>query len=110
MLARFLRRFPQVHLDIVSDGRLSDIVADGFDVGLRLTEAVPHDMIVVPVTKEVRFAAVASPGYFTRRGVPMVPQDLHAHDCIRFRFESGAIYRWEMGRHSIVERTNVTGP
>lgn len=110
VLARFLREHPQIHLDIVSDGRLSDIVADGFDAGIRLAEAVPRDMVAVPVTREVRFAAVASPAYFERRGYPKVPQDLHAHDCIRFRFESGAIYRWELERLGVAEKINASGP
>jgi DNA-binding transcriptional LysR family regulator len=110
VLARFLREYPQVHLDIVNDGRLSDIVADGFDAGIRLAEAVPKDMVAIPVTGEVRFAAVASPEYFEQRGYPMTPQDLYTHDCIRFRFESGAIYRWELERLGVVKRINVSGP
>lgn len=109
VLARFLHEYPQVRLDIISDGRLSDIVADGFDAGIRLTEAVPKDMVAIPVTGEVRFAAVASPEYFGRCGYPVVPQDLYSHDCIRFRFESGAIYRWEFERSGVVEKINVPG-
>lgn len=66
--------YPQVHLDIVSDGRLSDIVADGFDAGIRLAEAVPKDMVAIPIMGEVRFAAVASPEYFERRGHPVLPR------------------------------------
>ncbi|QWP75606.1 LysR family transcriptional regulator [Lysobacter sp. K5869] len=110
LLARFLREHPQVRLDIVSDGRLSDIVADGFDAGIRLAEAVAQDMIAVNVLDRVRFAALASPAYLAARGRPQVPQDLLGHDCIRFRFESGAIYRWEFERRGIVERINVDGP
>ncbi|WP_245445324.1 LysR family transcriptional regulator [Rhizobium anhuiense] len=109
VLARFLREYPQVNLDIVSDGRLSDIVADGFDAGIRLAEAVPKDMVAVPVMGEVRFAAIASPEYFERRGYPAVPQDLNGHECIRFRFESGAIYRWEFERLGVVEKINASG-
>jgi DNA-binding transcriptional LysR family regulator len=110
VLARFLREYPQVHLDIVTDGKLSDIVAGGFDAGIRLAEAVPRDMIAVRVSDTVRFAAVASPAYFAERGRPTVPQDLYRHDCIRFRFESGAIYRWEFERQGIAETINVNGP
>ena len=110
LLARFRRDYPEVHLDIVTDGRLGDIVAEGFDAGIRLAEAVPQDMIVVRLVDTVRFAAVASPEYLKVRGRPIVPQDLHQHDCIRFRFESGAIYRWEFERHGIAETMNVTGP
>lgn len=110
VLARFLREHPQVHLDVVSDGRLSDIVAEGFDAGIRLAEAVPKDMVAIPVMGDVRFAAIASPEYFERCGFPLVPQDLLSHDCIRFRFDSGAIYRWEFERQGVVERINVSGP
>lgn len=110
VLARFARDYPQVHLDIVSDGRLSDVVADGFDAGIRLAEAVPQDMIAVRLTETARFAAVGSPGYFAAHGRPVVPQDLHRHACIRFRFDSGAIYRWEFERHGTTEAINVTGP
>lgn len=110
ILARFLREHPRVRLDIVSDGRLSDIVAHGFDAGIRLAEAVPQDMIAVAVGKRVRFAAVASPAYFALRGRPVVPQDLHRHDCIRFRFESGALYRWEFERRGVIEKIDVSGP
>lgn len=110
LLARFRRDYPEVHLDIVTDGRLGDIVAEGFDAGIRLAEAVPQDMIAVRLIDTVRFAAVASPDYLKDRRRPMVPQDLYHHDCIRFRFESGAIYRWEFERHGVAETINVTGP
>ncbi|WP_448950742.1 LysR substrate-binding domain-containing protein [Labrys neptuniae] len=110
VLARFVRDYPQVHLDIVSDGTLGDIVAAGFDAGIRLAEAVPQDMIAVRLTETARFAAVASPGYFAAHGRPAVPQDLHRHACIRFRFDSGAIYRWEFERHGVTETINVSGP
>lgn len=110
VLARFLSTYPQVHLDIFSDGRLTDITAEGFDAGIRLAEAIPKDMVAVAVSKEVRFAAIASPAYLERRGYPQVPQDLYRHDCIRFRFESGVIYRWELERQGVIERINPSGP
>lgn len=110
VLAQFLQRYPQVHLDIVSDGRLSDIVGEGFDAGIRLAEAVPKDMISVPILGNVRFAAVASPPYIARFGRPEVPQDLHRHACIRFRFESGKIYQWEFEKHGLNETIDVRGP
>lgn len=110
ILARFRRNYPQVHLDIVTDGRLGDIVAEGFDAGIRLAEAVPQDMIAVRLTETTRFAAVASPAYLATRDRPAVPQDLYQHDCIRFRFESGVIYRWEFERNGVAEIINVNGP
>lgn len=110
ILARFLRDHPLVQLDIVTDGRLSDIVAEGFDAGIRLANAVPQDMIAVHLTETVSFVVVASPEYIAARGRPQVPQDLYRHDCICFRFESGLIYRWEFERHGIVEMIDVKGP
>jgi len=110
VLARFLREHPRVHVEIFSDGKLSDIVAEGFDAGIRLAEAVPKDMVAIPIMGEVRFAALASPQYLEQRGSPLVPQDIYDHDCIRFRFESGAIYRWEFERQGVFERINPSGP
>lgn len=110
ILDRFLREYPRIHLDIVHDGKLSDVVADGFDAGIRLAEAVPQDMVAVRVSDEVRFAAVAAPSYFSSRPRPNVPKDLHDHECIRFRFESGSIYRWEFERDGVKEAIDVSGP
>lgn len=109
ILASFLQRYPQVQLDIVNDGRLSDVVDEGFDAGIRLMEAIPKDMIAVRVSDDVRFLAVASPDYFAARGRPMAPQDLLNHECIRFRFDSGSIYRWEFERLGIKETIDVKG-
>jgi len=110
ILGDFVEQFPQVHLDIVSDGSLGDIVSEGFDAGIRLIEAVPLDMVAILLTKPMRFAAVGSPEYFAKHGRPHSPRDLTDHNCIRFRFESGGIYRWEFERHGVAERINVTGP
>ncbi len=110
VLARFLREHPSIHLDVVTDGKLSDVTADGFDAGIRLAEAVPQDMIAIRLTDDIRFAAVGSPDYFSVRGRPDTPQDLYRHDCIRFRFESGAIYQWEFERQGHKEVINVNGP
>lgn len=94
----FLGAYPDMRVDMVSDGRLVDIVAAGFDAGLRLAEAVPQDMIAVPVSEEEAFAVVGTPGYFANRPPLAVPGDLHAHDCIRTRMQSGTIHRWEFER------------
>ncbi|MGP2772950.1 LysR family transcriptional regulator [Serratia marcescens] len=109
LLAGFLREHPHIHLDIVCDGTLSDIVAEGFDAGIRLAEAVPQDMIAMRVSPPVRFVVIAAPGYFAARGRPATPQDLLHHNCIRFRFDSGTIYRWEFERDGVSESIGVTG-
>jgi DNA-binding transcriptional LysR family regulator len=95
----FLDRFPDVTLDLVTDGRLIDIVAAGFDAGVRLREAVPQDMVAVPFGGAVRFLPVASPAYLARFGTPIVPDDLRRHRCIRHRLPSGRTYRWEFQQH-----------
>lgn len=104
-----LERYPEVAVDIVAEGRLVDIVAEGFDAGVRLGESVPQDMIGVRFGGEVRFLAVASPGYLARSGVPHIPDDLRAHACIRHRMPSGKLYRWEFERHGEEIRIDVPG-
>lgn len=94
----FLSRCPHVELDLVSDGRLVEIVAAGFDAGIRLAEDVPQDMIAVPFGGDVRFLAVASPAYLAGRAAPVTPDDLHRHRCIRHRVPSGRLYRWEFSK------------
>lgn len=90
----FLRAHPQVHIDIVTEGRLVDIVAGGFDLGVRSSDLVPADMIALPLGVARRNVVVGTPGYLKTHGTPMIPQDLTGHSCLRVRLPSGAIYRW----------------
>jgi DNA-binding transcriptional LysR family regulator len=96
----YLARFPGVELDLVTEGRLVDIVEQGFDAGVRLGEAVPRDMVAIRLTDELRFLTVASPAYLARHAPPAVPDDLRRHHCVRQRLPSGKRYRWEFARHS----------
>jgi len=105
----FLQRYPAMTLDIVTEGRLIDIVADGFDAGIRLAETLPQDMIAVPFGDTQRFAVVGSPDSFARHKPPRTPADQHAHACIRTRMPSGAIYQWEFARHGEAVRVDVKG-
>ncbi|WP_426286152.1 LysR family transcriptional regulator [Luteibacter sp. E-22] len=95
LLPRFLATYPDIHFEAVDNDSLVDIVALGFDAGIRFLEAVPEDMIAVPIGGEQRGACVASPEYFATHGIPKHPNDLFQHDCIRFRFPSGRLYKWE---------------
>lgn len=90
----FLRRHPGITLDLVTEGRLIDIVAEGFDAGIRLGEAVPQDMIAVRFGGDIRFLAVAARAYLAGHGTPGIPDDLRRHACIRIRLPSGKPYRW----------------
>jgi DNA-binding transcriptional LysR family regulator len=110
LLIGFLQRYPEMRLDIVTEGRLIDIVADGFDAGIRLAETVPRDMIAVPFGDTQRFAVVGSPEYFARHKPPRTPGDLHAHRCIGTRMPSGAIYQWEFERQGEAVRIDGKGP
>lgn len=105
----FLARYPQVSLDLVTDGRLVDIVAEGFDAGIRLGEAVPQDMVAVRFGGATRFIAVASPAYLAGRQAPRVPDDLKNHTCIRVRLPSGKPYRWEFEKHGQEISIDVPG-
>ena len=95
----FLARFPEMGLDLVTDGKLINIVSEGFDAGIRLGESVPKDMVAVRFGGAVRFVAVASPGYLADHPEPRTPDDLRGHRCIRVRMPSGKPYQWEFERH-----------
>jgi DNA-binding transcriptional LysR family regulator len=95
VVAEYLRRYPDMQVELTMEGRTIDIVAEGFDAGIRLAESVPQDMIAIPCGPDSRFIVVGSPGYFERASVPRSPSDLLAHQCIRRRMPSGKLYRWE---------------
>jgi DNA-binding transcriptional LysR family regulator len=105
----FLARYPEMELDLVTDNKLVDIVAGGFDAGVRLGESVPQDMIAVGFGGEIRFLAVASPAYLAQHPVPVVPDDLRQHTCIRMRMPSGKSYRWEFARRDQETVVDVPG-
>jgi DNA-binding transcriptional LysR family regulator len=106
---RFLDRYPEMHLDLVTEGRLVDIVKEGFDAGIRLAESVPQDMVVVAFGGTSRFVAVAAPAYLRKHGDPKSPLDLLHHACIRYRMRNGNIYRWEFERRGNSMDVDVHG-
>jgi len=91
-------RFPDVTVEVVVEGKLVDIVSEGFDAGVRLASMIPRDMIAVPLVKDFRYMCVASPAYLGLAGVPTTPDDLRQHRCIGHRLQSGKLYRWEFER------------
>lgn len=106
----FLRRYPDMQVDIVTDGRLVDIVAAGFDAGIRLAESVPQDMVAIPFGLEQRLVVVCSPTYLSGRIPPEAPVDLLTHRCICQRMSSGSIWRWEFEKHGEQMTIDVKGP
>ncbi|HVI54230.1 MAG TPA: LysR family transcriptional regulator [Luteibacter sp.] len=108
-LIPYLQRYPKVHLDLVTEERMIDIVREGFDAGFRTLDTVPGDMIAVPLGSPIRFAVVGSPAYFATYGRPDAPTDLGRHRCIRARMPAGHIYRWEFERHGEAISIDVEG-
>jgi DNA-binding transcriptional LysR family regulator len=105
----FLARYPEMRMDLVTEGRLVDIVAEGFDAGVRLAESVPQDMVAVAFGGTSRFVGVAAPAYLKKRGVPKAPLDLLQHSCIRHRMRNGRIYHWEFERRGQSLNVDVRG-
>lgn len=110
IILEFVRLYPEMQVDLVTEDRPIDIVAEGFDVGVRPGDTVPADMIAVHLEEPIqRSAVVGSPDYFEGRVVPETPQDLLHHTCIRARNPSGSMYRWEFEQDSRVITLDVPG-
>lgn len=105
-----LRRFPQIRIDVVTEGSLVDIVAGGFDFGIRSRNLVPSDMIAIPLGPARNHAVVASPAYLAEHGWPAVPADLARHVCIRTRLPNGALLRWQFEAEGRPLQVDVDGP
>lgn len=110
LILQFLRRYPQVHIDLVTEGRLVDVVGAGFDVGVRTADLVPSDMIAVSLGRPRCFAVVATPHYLEQHGTPKVPTDLNTHQCLRVRLPNGVIYHWHFEKDGQPVQVDVDGP
>jgi DNA-binding transcriptional LysR family regulator len=109
-LAEFIAAYPDIHVDLIVDNTLRDIVNERFDAGIRMGERVARDMIAVRIGPEIRMAAVATPSYFEKHGKPKTPQDLAHHSCINMRFATlGNVYAWEFEKGSREVNVKVEG-
>jgi DNA-binding transcriptional LysR family regulator len=107
----FLAAYPEIRLEVTAEESFVDVLAGGFDAGIRYDERLEQDMIAVPIGPRVqRFAAAASRDYLDRRGRPTHPRDLLNHDCLRGRFPSGAMITWEFARGGETIRIEPAGP
>ncbi len=96
ILANFQQVYPEVVLDITISDSITEIVAHGYDLGIRLGELLEEEVVAVRLGGQLRQLAVASPDYLAKHGVPLTPEDLHRHTCINWRQDgSTALYRWE---------------
>jgi DNA-binding transcriptional LysR family regulator len=110
VLPAFRSRHPRVEVEVAVQERLVDIVAEGFDAGVRPSEAIERDMVQVRLTNPFRYVVVGAPGYLERHGVPERPEDLLRHQCITFRSQTtGALYAWELERGRRTWRVPVRG-
>ncbi len=111
MLRAFSDAYPQVVLDVTLDDTVVDIVAEGYDVAIRIGEVIDKDLIAVRLGPDLRQTAVASPEYLARRGTPAHPRDLLAHSCIGWRWPGQqSPYKWEFMENGKWFEVAVEGP
>jgi DNA-binding transcriptional LysR family regulator len=109
-LAKLLKQYPDIKIEVITDYGLTDIVAQRYDAGVRSGEQVAKDMIAVRIGPDVRMAVVGAPSYFRNRPEPKKPQDLVGHNCINLRLPThGALYAWEFEKGSRELRVRVEG-
>lgn len=109
-LRQMLRDNPDVNVEISVEDALGDIVADGFDAGVRLGEQVAKDMIAVRISPDIRMVVVASPDYFSRYPLPLTPHDLTHHNCINLRLTTyGGLFPWEFAKNGEELKVRVEG-
>lgn len=107
----FLDAYPDIEIELSVDDAAVDIVARGFDAGIRFGELLAGDMVAVAVGPPVEFAVIGSPTYFSGRPIPLEPAELAAHRCIRLRLRgSGVLFDWEFERDGRELRVAVEGP
>jgi DNA-binding transcriptional LysR family regulator len=100
MIAPFLKRYPEIRMEIVADSSLIDIVSEGFDAGIRYEETLAQDMIAVSLGPPERYVLVAAPGFLDGRPRLKTPKDLSGEPCIVTRFRSGVQLPWEFRKGS----------
>jgi DNA-binding transcriptional LysR family regulator len=109
-LMPFLRKYPEIKVEIITDYGLTDIVAQRYDAGVRPGEQVAKDMIAVRIGPDIRMAVVGAPSYFRRRPEPGKPQELVHHNCINLRLPThGGVYAWEFEKGQRELRVRVEG-
>jgi len=109
-LTRLLPEYPDIRVEVAVDYSLIDIVAEGFDAGVRLGEQVARDMIALRIGPDMRMAVVGAPAYFQDRRRPQTPQDLTNHSCINVRLPTyGGLFAWEFEKNGRELKVRVDG-
>jgi len=109
-LVPFLRRYPDIKVELITDYGLTDIVAERYDAGVRSGEQIAKDMIAVRIGPDISMAVVGAPAYFKNHSAPKLPQDLVHHRCINLRLPThGGLYAWEFDKANRELRVRVEG-
>ena len=110
VLAQLLPDHPDLSIEIIVDYGLTDIVAEGYDAGVRLGEQVAKDMIAMRIGPDMRMAVVGSPAYFSHYPKPVIPADLMAHNCITLRMPThGGLFMWEFEKNGQALNVRIEG-
>lgn len=96
LIASFRGKYPEISVELYFQDEETDVVAQGFDAGIRLSDTLARDMVAIKLFGPIRFITCGAPSYLTKAGRPRHPRDLLGHDCLRVRFGNAEIYeRWE---------------
>jgi DNA-binding transcriptional LysR family regulator len=110
LVASFCRAYPDVEVEISANDELIDLVAEGFDAGVRLGQSIAADMVAVRLSAPFRAAVVGSPAYLDRHGRPETPNDLRRHACLRLRRSGGGLAPWTFDDNGVASDIDVSGP
>ena len=109
-MVEFGRLYPHIQLEIVTNAASTDLLSEGFDVGIRFGYAAMADVISVPLLPAPHMVVVGSPNYLAGKGTPVDPRDLAHHVCVGRRFPSGVVYAWEFTKGEDTIAMQVKGP
>ncbi|MBP0638007.1 LysR family transcriptional regulator [Cupriavidus sp. AcVe19-6a] len=109
LLPSFLHDYPDVEVEVAVEDKVVEILAAGFDAGIRFGGTIPEDFVAVPLGENLKWVAAASPRYLKRHKPPRVPEDLRTHTCIQIRTGQGVIYRWDFQKGGDRRTIDVPG-
>lgn len=109
IIPSFLRAYPEMQVEIINEGLLVDIAAEGFDCGIRIAELVSQDMVAIPIGPDQQHIVVGAPRYLESAPPLENPADLIHHQCIQLRLPSGTLYRWEFEHRGEAVKISTQG-
>lgn len=109
LIVSFMKKYPEIAVELFFEDQQSDVVRSGFDAGIRLSDILAKDMIALKLYGPIRFVVSGSPKYFEKFGRPKHPKDLLSHNCIRVRLGAGLYDRWEFEQKGKEFQVQVKG-